>query len=220
MRSLCSALGVEVCYRDPGVAAFGLHNALMTLGDTFLEVVSPTTEGTTAGRLLERRHGDGGYMVLLQTEELAADRRRFKTLGVREVWEIELDDIAAVHLHPKDIGAAIVSFDQPNPPQSWRWGGPDWHRYRHRGRVSDIVGADLQRADPATTAARWSQVLDLPSRPLDGGIHGIDLQDGQLRFVPATDGRTEGLAAVAVRRAAGAQLVDQRLCGTWFRFVD
>lgn len=88
---LCDALGVEVCYRDPAVSAFGLHNALMVIGDTFLEVVSPTREGTTAGRLLERRDGDGGYMVLLQTDDLAADRRRFTRLGVREVWHSELD---------------------------------------------------------------------------------------------------------------------------------
>ncbi|MEI6419565.1 MAG: VOC family protein, partial [Sphingomonadales bacterium] len=47
---LCSRLGLTVCFHDPGVAAFGLHNALMTIGDQFLEVVAPTQPGTTAGR--------------------------------------------------------------------------------------------------------------------------------------------------------------------------
>ncbi len=52
--SLSKTLGVDVCYRDPGVAEFGLVNALFAIGDAFLEVVSPQQEGTTAGRLLEQ----------------------------------------------------------------------------------------------------------------------------------------------------------------------
>ncbi|MFQ5351781.1 MAG: VOC family protein, partial [Candidatus Binatia bacterium] len=123
---LCRTLGLEVGFNDPGVAAFGLRNAVIPVGDTFLEVVSPLRENTSAGRFLERRGGDGGYMVMLQTDDLEADRRRLDGLGVRVVWEITLDDIAGVHLHPRDLGGAIVSLDQPRPPESWRWAGPDW----------------------------------------------------------------------------------------------
>ncbi|MGD8859545.1 MAG: VOC family protein [Myxococcales bacterium] len=219
VQRLCDALGVDVCYRDPGVGHFGLHNAVMAIGDTFLEVVSPTEDGTTAGRLLERRGGDGGYMVLLQTDDLAADRRRFARLGVREVWDIELEDISAVHLHPKDVGATIVSFDQPAPPESWRWGGPEWHAHRHVGRVRAIVGAELQASDPAAVAARWSQVLDLPSRA-EGDDRVIDVNGGTLRFVPDEDGRGDGLRTVVMRRAKGAMPRDLTLCGTRFHFVD
>ena len=46
-------LDLEVGFRDPGVELFGLRNAVIPVGDTFLEVVSPIKEGTTAGRLLE-----------------------------------------------------------------------------------------------------------------------------------------------------------------------
>src|SRR3989441_3727031 len=104
----------------------------MPVGQTFLEVVSPVRDGTTAGRLLDRRGGDGGYMVILQTADLRADRARLAALGVRIVWQAELDDIATVHLHPRDLGGAIVSLDQPVPPESWRWGGPEW---RGEGRA-------------------------------------------------------------------------------------
>ena len=54
-RQLCDVLGIEVCYRDPGVAHFGLENALMPIGNQLLEVVAPTREGTAGGRYLERR---------------------------------------------------------------------------------------------------------------------------------------------------------------------
>jgi hypothetical protein len=51
LENLCAVLELEVCFRDPGVAEFGLHNALLPIGTSFLEVVSPTRAGTTAGRL-------------------------------------------------------------------------------------------------------------------------------------------------------------------------
>lgn len=220
VEELCSALGADVCFRDPGVAAFGLRNALMAIGDTFLEVVSPVQEGTTAGRFLERRGGDGGYMVLLQTDTLAADRKRFDALGARVVWEITLDDIAAVHLHPKDVGAAIVSFDEPKPPESWRWGGPDWRQHRHAERVSMIVGAELSSPNPNALARRWAEVLGRPCRALGGDVEVIDLDGGQLTFVPDVDGRGPGLAGVVMKRAPGAASEDMKICGTRFRFVD
>lgn len=223
---LCDVFGVSVCFRDPGVGLFGLRNALMAIGDTFLEVVSPEREGTTAGRLLERRAGDGGYMVLLQTDSLAADRARFAALGVREVWAVELEDIAAVHLHPKDVGAAIVSFDQPSEPEQWRWGGPSWQQHVRTPKVLGIVGAELQSADPEALSARWSQVLDVPSRALGDGSHAIDLvreggaSGGTLRFVQASDGRGEGLSGIVVQQAPGVQLRDVALGGVRFRFVS
>ena len=39
--ALCDVLGVGGPFRDPGVAAFGLENAVFPIGETFLEVVSP-----------------------------------------------------------------------------------------------------------------------------------------------------------------------------------
>ena len=186
---LTEALGTEVVFRDPGVSEFGLHNALWLLGDTFLEVVSPTRDGTTAGRYLERRNGDGGYMVIVQSDDLDADRARVDDLGVRQVWKIDLADIRASHLHPADMGGAIVSIDHPVDPKSWRWGGPDW-KANDAGEISAV---EVQAEDPAKMAAHWSEALDRPAR---GNV--IALDRGEIRFVPATDGRGDGVAAVEV----------------------
>ena len=61
--------GLAVAYRDPSVEAFGLENAVLPVGNQFLEVVAPIREGTAGGRYLERRRGDGGYMVILQCDD-------------------------------------------------------------------------------------------------------------------------------------------------------
>ena len=204
---LCAVFDVTVAFRDPGVAAFGLHNALLALGDTFLEVVSPTQPGTTAGRLLEKRGGDGGYMVIVQVDgrdlELEAERKRIAALGVRVAWETRFEDIATLHLHPRDVGAAILSLDIAIPPESWRWAGPAWigaADASQAGSQTAISGAVLQSADPEALAERWSRLLDRPIVSADGASI-IPLDEGALHFTSATDGRGEGLAGMSVRLA-------------------
>ena len=201
VEDLCAVLGLEVSLRDPGVAEFGLHNAVMPVGDTFLEVVSPVREDTSAGRFLERRNGDGGYMVILQPDDLAGDRRRAEALGVRVVWEVALSDIATVHLHPRDLGGALVSLDQPRPPDSWRWAGPGWERAMRTGVVRGIVGVEIQAKDPSGLAQRWAEVLG-KSVTWDGADeHEIELEAGSLRFVPPRDKRGDGITLIDLAAA-------------------
>ena len=100
--AIVDVLGVSVCYRDPGVAYFGLENALFPIGDQFLEVVAPTQAGTAGGRYLERRGGDGGYMVITQCDDHAVRRARVDDLGVRIAHEFETDVFRNMQLHPKD----------------------------------------------------------------------------------------------------------------------
>ena len=59
---------LNVCYVDPEVAEFGLENSLLPVGTNFIEVVAPIRPGTAGGRYLERRNGDGGYMVITQAD--------------------------------------------------------------------------------------------------------------------------------------------------------
>src|SRR5260370_24550619 len=57
-------LGLDVCYRDSGVAKYGLVNALLPIATSFLEVVAPVGPNTAAGRFLDRSGGHGGYMAI------------------------------------------------------------------------------------------------------------------------------------------------------------
>jgi glyoxalase-like protein len=183
-------------YADPGVGLFGLRNAVMSLGDTFVEVVSPVRDDTAAGRFLDRR-GDGAYMAMFQIDDLAGARARAAKLGIREVWAIELDDIAACHLHPADIGAAIVSLDRPVPPESWRWAGP-WQPHGD----ATTTGLTLSARDPDALAARWREVLG--TLELDTGSVEVEKgdEDGIAAFHVAglPDERVEAAGATFLAR--------------------
>src|SRR5258706_13931996 len=82
--SLHEVFGIDVAFRDPGVASFGLQNAVMPAGQQFIEIVAPIEENTAAGRYLERRDGDGGYMVILQCDDHGPGKQRVDELGVRK----------------------------------------------------------------------------------------------------------------------------------------
>jgi hypothetical protein len=203
---LCAVLGIEVGFNDPGVAEFGLRNAVMPIGDTFLEVVSPAQPNTTAGRYLERRKGDGGYMVIIQSDDLAVDRQRLDRLGVRIVWEIDLADARSVHLHPRDIGGAIVSLDAMDPPESWKWAGPRWQEAVRTEVTRAIAGVEVQCADPAARAQRWADCLGRRAVQADGSPR-IQLDRGIIRFVPDRDGRGEGVSAIDLELADPARFL-------------
>ena len=217
---LTSALGIEVAYRDPGVAAFGLVNAVMPVGDQFLEVVSPAREGTTAGRYLERRGGDGGYMVIIQVPDLAAARARVDSLGIRVVWEGSVPGIRGMHLHPVDVGGAIVSLDEAEPADDWPWAGPEWKAHVGCDVVSGFTAAEIQSDDPHGMARRWAQILAVD--PVDGpdGSPVLGLDAGFVRFVAPRDDRGPGLSSISLhasdRARAGEELV---IAGVVFRLV-
>ncbi|HEY5646052.1 MAG TPA: hypothetical protein VIS76_08935, partial [Pseudomonadales bacterium] len=130
--ALIDVLGLKVCYRDPGVAHFGLENALFPVGNQFLEVVAPTRDGTAGGRYLDRRGGDGGYMVITQCDDHAPRRARVAALGIRIVNQFETHEFRNMQLHPKDTGGSFFEIDEQLGPRAhaadgpWEPAGPDW----------------------------------------------------------------------------------------------
>ncbi len=218
---LFAVLGLQDAFRDPGVGAFGLRNIVAPIGDTFLEVVSPKQPDTAAGRFLERIGGDGGYMLIVQVEDLARERRRVEQLGVRIVWTAEYETAAAIHLHPKDVGGAILSLDEMRPPESWRWAGPDW-RSRRAAAARTITSAQLVASDPAGLRRRWQEVLG-GRRPRNAALGFEADPDGRGDRVGALTIQTDDVRRVlAAASARGLPVEENRvtICGTEFRFHE
>jgi hypothetical protein len=227
-------LGLDYAYDDPGVGKFGLKNGVFPIGETFLEVVSPKQEGTTAGRLIEKRGGDGGYMVILQVRDIAKARAQAAAANARVVEQADLQGgtVAMSHVHPRDVGGAILSLDYMHPWDRWEWGGPEWRQNVRTDVSTGIVGAELQAENPAAMARRWGEVLGAPPTQADGAWRIALADGGEIRFVPIADGRGEGLGRfdVAVRDPAAVRAAakargklagdDVVLAGTRVRLVQ
>lgn len=201
--AVCEILGVSVCYRDPGVARFGLENALFPIGNQFLEVVAPVEQDTTAGRYLERRGGDGGYILVTQCDDHAARRARVEELGVRIAYEGDRPEYVLMQLHPKDTGGTFLEIDRQRGPNGddldgpWNPAGPDWKAGQVLDRVKGIAAVEIQCDEWSTTGKRWSEIMQIsPVEEADASI--LTLDNAELRFVPCADGRPEGMSGIDV----------------------
>jgi hypothetical protein len=197
-----AVFGLQVAYRDPGVAQFGLENAVLPVGTQFLEIVAPIEEGTAGGRYLDRRHGDGGYMVILQCDEHPPRRARVEELGIRTVADHDDGQYVIMQLHPRDTGGSFLEIDEQRAGDElngpWMPAGPHWQKAVRTEVVRGIAAAEIQAPDPSGLAQRWSDILDVPVGVDGEGRTALALDNATLRFVPDTDGRGEGLGGVDV----------------------
>jgi hypothetical protein len=121
-----------------------------------------------------------------------------------------------------------VGGDDPAGP--WDPVGPDWQRACRTEVVRALTAAEIQGDDPVAMAARWSEVVDRPVTRDAAGNAEIQLDDGSIRFVSATDGRAPGLGGIdvevvdrerliAAADARGCRVSDDMvmICGTRIR---
>ena len=207
LERLRAELGLRVAYRDPGVAAFGLVNAVLPVGSQFIEVVSPTREGTAGGRQLERMGGDGGYMVICHTDDQAPFKARADAMSIRSAIDVDDHGYKIWQLHPGDTGGSFLEIDfQPgwdDEPQPWMPAGKDWHAAVRTDVVDAITGVELAAAPEVP--ARWLELLGQPS-----------FDNAELRW---SDG-TRGIVDVHVRATDRARAGEQHtICGVTFTLV-
>lgn len=234
-----AVFGAPVCHVDPAVGKFGLENFLMAFGSQFVEVVAPVRDGTAAGRYLERRGGDGGYMVITQVRDKAEQdevRANAAARDVRVAYDSDRGHWHIMQLHPGDMRAAFfeVEWDEVGDVTG-HWnpvGGTGWQDMEKTGLGDAILVAELQSDDPESLAAHWGAVSGLPVEDR-GGVPHISLANAALRFVAATDGRGPGLGALdistgdAERIIAAAKARDLPVsgrqiivCGTRFNLIE
>lgn len=205
VEDLTDILGINTCYVDPAVGAFGLENTLMAVGNNFLEVVAPIREGTAGGRYLNRRNGDGGYMVITQAdsrETQANVRQNALDNGVRVAHETIREDWHLCQLHPGDLKAAFfeIESDAHNDFEG-HWepvGGTGWRKHVRQDVTVDFIGVELQAENPAALASLWGRVAGLPVVTEKGEIF-IELNNARLRFVSIKDDRGAGLGGLDIR---------------------
>ena len=197
---LHDALGLEIAYRDPHVKMFGLRNAVLPVGNQFIEVVSPIQEGTAGGRQLERLGGDGGYMVICHTDDHDAVRARVDANGVRTAVDTDDHGYHIYQLHPADTGGSFLEIDfQPGGEDSsgpWMPAGPDWQSARRTNVVDGITAVTVATRDVASTSQRWAAIIGCP---LNDGV--LQLDNATVTFV---DGPFDTLVGVELHATTNA----------------
>lgn len=236
--NLKAVFGLEVGYIDPHLPpAYGLQNRLLPVGTQFIEVVAPIREGTAGGRYLERRGGDGGYMVITQADDHAPRKARVTALGIRTVAARDDKRYCLMQLHPQDTGGSFLEIDwhegADDPVPGWSHAAADdWPHAIRTDRVTAIAGVEIQSPDPAKVAARWSEIIEEPVFADPDGNPSIALDNATVRFVPSTDGRPEGLGGMDLKAADPDAIYASAstrgllredgaivICGTRFRLV-
>jgi hypothetical protein len=233
---LGAIFGLDICYRDGNVGKYGLVNALLPIGKCFLEVVAPTRAGTAAGRYLERRQGDGGYMVIIDCDDVERRRRQVQDLGVRIANPISHETYTGLQLHPRDTGGCMLELNHTSGGESldgpYLPAGPHWQTAVRTDVTAALLGAELQSPEPERLASRWAGILERPVSRGAAGEPTIALDLGVLRFVPQADRRGEGLAGIDLAVVDPARIVAQAerrgcavigesvmVCGTRFGLV-
>ena len=127
------------------------------------------------------------YMVMFEVDDLDARMSALGRAQVRTVWSSDYPTIRGRHLHPGDIGGAIVSLDQAEPQGSWLWAGPAWTAHTENKVVTSIAGFNRHR------------------RPR-GGDQSV-VPPGVPPFVQFTDGTRSEIELTATDRGNVGQLV-------------
>jgi len=208
-------LGLSDPFVDPGVGEFGLENRVYAAGDCFLEVLTPVAADSAGRRFLDRRGEDGGYMAIFQFDDRKSPRQRAADLGIRIVWRADFEDISGTHLHPSDVGAAIISLDWADPPESWRWAGPSWRGGAPANTHGGITSLTVAALEPDKVAAKWADVLGDGAR-LDGTTVHLEQAHQELQFDEAVDPRSEGIVDCGLALPDAAPAADVEIGGVHF----
>jgi hypothetical protein len=199
---LVEVFDLSPCNSDPHAASFGLENVLLPIGTSFLEIVSPIQEGTAAGRYLDKRNGDGGYMAIFDSDEIDRFRAHIAANGVREAAFLEYKGFNALQMHPRDLGGPLLEINRTvggaGISGNYHPAGSRWRDHVRTSRVQGLLGVEVQSNAPEALARRWASILmrdDPVSR--DSEWH-VAADNAVLRFVKDNDGRGEGLGGIDV----------------------
>lgn len=206
VRCLEQVFGLAVCYRDPNVANYGLENALLPIGASFLEIVAPIRPGTAAERFLERSEGRGAYMVIFDCNDPDRRAARAGSLGVRIASTHTHPGFRGFQLHPKDCRAAMLELDctdgGEDPLAAYGpAGGTGWTHAIRTESTRRLARIRVESATPDELAGHWSQILEVPASG-----RRLATQPTDIEFTEAPPGAREAVTRIVLEVADPARV--------------
>ena len=187
-------LKIRTAYRDEEVEKYGLNNIVCPLGGEFLEVVSPYTTDTTAGRFIDKKKGPAGYMTIFQCEDSLERRKFLESKGIRVLNAFEnIGNFINNQFHPKDLPGALVEIDSVTNTNykekyaDWPPAGSDWREQINEEYVQGIVGVTIAAENPDELSKQWSEVLD-SKLIVENNYPCVVIENAKITFVQAITG--------------------------------
>ena len=193
-RIINKELKIRTAFRDEEVEKYGLNNIVCPLGGEFLEVVSPYTTDTTAGRFIDKKKGPAGYMTIFQCEDSLERRKFIESKGIRVLNAFEhIGNFINNQFHPKDLPGALVEIDSVTNTNykekyaDWPPAGSDWRKQINEEYVQGIVGVTIAAENPDKLSKLWSEVLD-SKLIVKNNFPCVVIENAKITFVQAKIG--------------------------------
>ncbi len=190
-RIINKELKIKTAYRDKEVENHGLNNIVCPIGGEFLEVVSPYTIDTTAGRFIDKKKGPAGYMTIFQCEDSIERKNYIESKGIRVLNAFEpKGNFINNQFHPKDLPGALLEIDSVTDTNykekyaDWPPAGPNWRQQINEEYVNGIVGVTIAADDPTKLSRLWSEVLDSKLIQEDNWSCVV-LENAKIKFIKA-----------------------------------
>lgn len=199
VQALRKAFGLEVAYRDPLVAMWGIENAVLPVGTSFLEICAPVARDSAAARFIAKRPQGGGYIVAMECRDLDRRRARLAGLGVRLVTDLGIPGFHTLQMHPRDTGGCMLEFNHTesggDPLGPYTPAGANWQQAIRRECAEGLAAITVRARAPERLASHWGHITEAP---VSRGPHGEPqlVLGPAIRFTVAGDDEPEGVAAV------------------------
>lgn len=118
--------GAQVAHRET-MERDGVREALIAVGDSFLQLLEPLRDDSPVARFLERNGGPGVHHVGYGVADVATTLEGLKELGVRVVDDVPRHGsrgCMVAFLHPKSaMGVLVELVEDPAAPRAAEGGG-------------------------------------------------------------------------------------------------
>ena len=113
LRFYSETLGLAV-HKQAIVKQQGVKAALLTIGESEIELLEPLGPDTPVGRFLERR-GEGIHHICLQTDDIDKELADLKAKGVELIDQEPRQGLVGriCFLHPRATKGVLVELAQP-----------------------------------------------------------------------------------------------------------
>jgi methylmalonyl-CoA/ethylmalonyl-CoA epimerase len=175
--------------READLADQGVRAALLSAGDSEIELLEPTRAGTGVARFLEKR-GEGLHHVCFDTPDVGRDLRDLGDRGIDLIDRAPRPGLAGAigFLHPRACDGVLVELATP---------AGDDGAHRSAVRLKRLV---IGAHNPATTSARFQELFGFPEVAINSGPRSmLAVGRGALLIVPTAEvGGSDGMVALSL----------------------